>query len=99
MSNELGDFSCAVELDDYLEIVKIFCAEYPELVHYVTKDSNYTPSDITQIIMMRIPKVKQNEPHIKRLEEIWDVLKATSVVAYRKKKKRWEDAGFNMSNK
>lgn len=76
----------ASDLVEYLEIIRMICRSAPETVHCLTKDNGDTPLDIPQIMMMRV-----NSPHQhRRLSEVYQVLKDTSVELYRQRRNHWE---------
>lgn len=77
------------EHEDYLEIIKILCSTAPEMVHCMTNDNGDSPLDIPQIILAK--RKTTGREHQKRLLEVYQLLRSTSLHVYREKKKYWED--------
>ena len=87
-----SSLSIQTEHNAYMEIIQCLCYVVPEMVLQATKDSGDTPLDIAQIILSR-----QNEysRHCKRIEEVYKILKKTSINLYSQKKKNWECIGYD----
>ena len=85
--------SIATECGDYLEIIKLLCELYPEMIHFHTHDNNDTPLDIPQVLLSNIgPMNPKNQGMIRRMTEIYGLLKRTSIYVYKKQKKCWEES-------
>ena len=94
--NSQSTCSIASEHGDYLEIVKILCKAGPGMVHRCTKDSGDTPLDIPQVILyrQRITKSSRYENLARRLLEVYQLLRETSIKYYINQKKNWESSRF-----
>lgn len=90
----LATFSISSELDDYLEIIKLLCRAAPEMVFCAT-DSNDLPLDIPQVILLRIED--QQSDMVRKLEEVYQLLKETSIHVYRKRRAIWENSSHQSS--
>lgn len=90
---DMDNISIATECDNYSEIIQLLCNLYPEMIHFTTYDNNDSPLDIPQVLLSNIDPLRpKNQEIIRRMNEIYDLLKRTSIYVYKNQKKFWEES-------
>ncbi len=76
---------------EYLEIIQLICNVCPELVH-CAEERGDTPLDIPFVVLLK--RADSPLDFEKRLLEVYDLLKRTSIAWYSKQRKEWESTAY-----
>lgn len=84
---------CTEEEDEdfYLDLIETLYKAKPESIHHSDK-SRDSPLDLIQMFRTTFDSGEQE-----RLDEIYRLVRRFSIEQYRKKKKEWEDQGYDKS--
>ena len=83
---------CTEEEDEdfYLDLIETLYNANPESIHHSDK-ANDSPLDLIQMFRTTFGSAEQE-----RLDEIYRLVRRLSIEQYRKKKKKWEDDGYDL---
>ena len=79
----------SLAFEESLETIELLISVAPETVHFTTSRGD-APLDIPQLV-----KIKRKVNEDSRLDEIYQLLKATSIDTFRQSKEIWERNGYD----
>jgi len=79
----------SIVCEQSIETIELILSVAPETVHYMTLRGD-TPLDIPHEI-----KMKRNDVDDTHIEEVYRILKATSIEVYQSQKQKWEANGYD----
>jgi ankyrin repeat protein len=83
-------FSSSSSVGEDSLIISLLCDAVPEMVHFRSR-SGETPMDIAHVVK----ELAETPKELERIEKCYSILQNTSIMLYKKKKKEWEDQGFD----